>query len=237
MKKIKGITINELFDKIKVVPSIGSTNKDAPMIVGIFGQMHNGKTTFGSFLVDELNHLMRINNLLGGHQAFAKTAFAKQVKLSVSRKHRWHEEYIEEWKNNNDNVPGCTCNMRTILQREGQSAREIMPDVWIRHLVNQQSIVIDDGRYINEMQWVKKENGFNILIIRPGFDNAVEHPSESEVKRIIDVFKGQGSYKDVGFTTIIDNVVMNSGTLEQLQASAKSMSRAIMCHFENVGLI
>jgi hypothetical protein len=95
-------------------------------------------------------------------------------------------------------------------------------------------IIVDDGRYFNELDSIKQKGGFAILIYRPGSTNTEPHPSESEMGQMYACMSGD-KYTYVTECNIriglFNSLVVNSGNIGDLNITAKNVSVDIMCHF------
>lgn len=135
------------------------------MLIGFSGKAGAGKTTLAEFLIDEFH--------------FKKLSFAKAVKEHGIKYFGLTEEDIKK-------KPPVT---RQILQGIGNYIREEFDkDYWINSLEpnpvylldNGISVVIDDVRFKNEADYIKKMGGIMIRIERPGVKK-MNHPSETEL--------------------------------------------------------
>lgn len=183
------------------------------MIIGVFGQMNNGKSTFARMLKKHL--AARITNV------FNITGFASAVKESVCNKFLISLEIIETWKNKPENYPGWNYTMRDVLQLEGQQARDIYPNVWVDKIKYKTgNIIVDDGRYQNELEMIKEQKGFSVLIYRKDFINHSNHESESFIRKLVLQYTGlYGVYAPE--LSMIDKVIENNGSLEDLSVTAE----------------
>jgi hypothetical protein len=190
-------------------------------IIGVFGQLGNGK--------DEVaNHLVTIlNNFNIDQQKWRRLGFADAVKHVFMQSFNVTWEWIEEWKRKDEVPPGFDLNVRKGLQHIGDGFRKIQSDVWIRTaLRNGDYKIISDGRYINEAKMIKEQGGFNIVLWRPGYENNDPNPSESQIKPYIDYFAK--TYKEGPISDLpmidppfdglqyFDYFLINNGTLEDL---------------------
>jgi hypothetical protein len=206
--------------------------------IAIFGQKQMGKTDGGQYIVDFFN-----NN----GQKWKTLAFADAIKDSFCELFGVTREFIEIWKENPSTPPGWQMTVRKALQFIGDGFRGIKSDVWIAHTLNDvkkwdgNGVVIVDGRYINEFIACKKINSIVMLIYRPGFLNDIDHPSEKQVKPILDWFlkwdvpegwvsKDVKDYIDINSPSITDYVdlwIKNDGTKEQYQAKIEKYMRGV----------
>ncbi|SEA56823.1 hypothetical protein SAMN05660420_02496 [Desulfuromusa kysingii] len=87
--------------------------------------------------------------------------------------------------------PGQTAvTVRRILQWWGTEYRRAQdPDYWTKawaqklqeYDLTQTPIIVDDVRFVNELEMIKKQGGIFIKIERPGFDGANNHSSENSL--------------------------------------------------------
>jgi len=84
---------------------------------------------------------------------------------------------------------------RRFLQVVGTTAREIDPDVWIRHLHRRNwlvfalhdRIVVDDVRFLNEAAFLRSQNFVIVRVVGRGYRldaDAARHVSETEMDKI-----------------------------------------------------
>jgi hypothetical protein len=153
------------------------------MIIGIFGQKEMGKSTLAKLIQKRLNEQYK--------WAFLH-AFADPVKDQVCNLFGIPRDKIDLIKN--ETLPGCSTTIREMMQWIGQGARERMPGIWINKLVERirshhpRTIsIVQDGRYLDEAEAIKKLNGVNIIIWRPSKVNWEEHQSESQIRRVVQV--------------------------------------------------
>lgn len=200
------------------------------MKVGIFGQIGNGKSTFARMLLHRLNDSIRMNMAeLQLTHVFQLGAFAKAVKEAVAFKFDIPLSDVEKWKNDSQIYPGWNCTMREALQREGENARQIDPKVWIRKVMcNPYPMVIEDGRYENETHAIHESKGYNILIVRPGFDNGSTHPSEKYIGDLIKSIHNRDIHHSIRY---FNHLVMNEGDTDDLDNVAKVVSTDILTHY------
>jgi hypothetical protein len=111
---------------------------------------------------------------------------------------------------------------RYFLQGVGDKVRQIEPGIWLRlgleaaDAVPNKRAVIDDGRYINEIEAMKKHGGFLIRIKRPvsGLKGeAGKHPSEVQQLKVSD--------------NIFDAVIDNDGTLEGFKQKVIDIAKSL----------
>ena len=151
-------------------------------IIGIAGQLGNGKDVLGLHLKEELE---RRFGELWHHRAWAeglKNVFYDAFGVD--------KEFTEAWKRNPEIPPGFDMTVRGALQQIGDGFRQIKSDVWISWTLTRapNKTIITDCRYVNELQRIRQEGGINVLVIRPGHVNDIAHPSESHLRLIVDFF-------------------------------------------------
>ncbi|MFN2355786.1 MAG: hypothetical protein ABR512_14855 [Desulfopila sp.] len=120
------------------------------------------------------------------------------------------------------NRPGQTAvSVRRILQWWGtEYRRDQDPDYWTRawgrkieqldlaHL----HVLVDDVRFMNELQVIKEHGGLIVKIERPGFDGANNHASETS----LDAYRGW------------DSVLLNEGTLDEFEAKIEQFAAQLV---------
>lgn len=146
------------------------------MLVGIAGQIAAGKDELSNYLVAKLG--------LDWH----RVAFATGLKTVMADAFGVSLAFMEEWKRKDEIPTDYLMTVRESLQLIGEFFRKIKPTVWIDlALKGNSSKIISDVRYINEAKAIKKRGGINVLLYRPGFENNINHPSESQLKPYIDL--------------------------------------------------
>jgi hypothetical protein len=122
--------------------------------------------------------------------------------------------------------PGKTAvTVRRILQWWGTEYRRAQdPDYWtkawgrkveqldLEHL----HVLIDDVRFINELNVVKEHGGLIVKIERPGFDGANNHASETSLDDY----------------TEWDRVILNDGTLDAFKEKVEQLAGLLAEHVE-----
>jgi hypothetical protein len=142
------------------------------MIIGICGRMGSGKNAASEYLHQQYN--------------FQYLSFADSLKYAISNifgwdfellqgrtpeSRKWREE-VDIWWSNRLNIPNLT--PRWILQQWGTEVgrNSFHQDIWLasleRKLINlaNQNIVIDDCRFVNEIETIKNQGGIVICINR-----------------------------------------------------------------------
>ena len=149
-------------------------------VVGVAGQMQNGKDTIADYLAEKIN--------------WNREAFALNVKRVFMDTFNVDLDFIEEWKVNPEIPEGFDLPIRQGLQYIGDGFRKIQGNIWIdlafRKLTGPS--IISDVRYINEIRKVRTEGGLNVLVWRPGKENDDPNGSEAQLRPIIEWFKSIG---------------------------------------------
>ena len=196
------------------------------MIVGLHGLARSGKDTFGEYLITAFNHKQRY---------FEHMAFATQLKNMCKEHFDLSDDQLWERGKNIRETPdlrfpkghsGTSSNPsdywtpREIMQHFGSFYRRIRPDYWVYALDKEakkqryEDIIITDVRHINECDYVKKNGGVLIKIVRPVVHeiHGMDHESETALN----------DYND------FDIVINNDGTLDYLWRAAEETSDAII---------
>lgn len=118
--------------------------------------------------------------------------------------------------------PGLTAvTVRRILQWWGTEYRRAQdPDYWtkawgrmIERLdLDKTLVLVDDVRFMNELNVIRDHGGLIVKIERPGFDGANNHSSETSLD----------SYRDW------DGIIVNDGTLEQFCHKAEVLAGKLL---------
>lgn len=127
--------------------------------------------------------------------------------------------------------PGLTAvTVRRILQWWGTEYRRAQdPDYWTKAWArkisqydpNTTHILIDDVRFINELNSIKEQGGLIVKIERPGFNGANNHASETALD----------DYRDW------DAVIRNDGTLEQFYVKVNALADSLQAQRSHEGHI
>ena len=149
-------------------------------IICFCGQIAAGKDEAADQIADKLNH---------PYQIWCRAAFGNNVKKVYMDAFGVDREFVEKWKRKPDPPPGFDKNIRESLMFIGDGFRQMNPGVWIEWLFRDyptDNLVISDGRYHSECKEVSRRGGINVAVWRPGYENDIEHPSESQLKPEID---------------------------------------------------
>ena len=189
-------------------------------VIGVAGQLANGKDIFAEWIVETLNKK-------SGTDAWRRCAFADGLKRVLYESFNLDREFAEEWKRKPEPPDGFKMTIRQALQFIGDGFRQIKPSVWVDWTLNNcgEQAVISDVRYINELKAVRNHGGINIVVYRPGFENDIDHPSESQVWKIVDFYRNRvdegivtgmfmlGTENMPPGTELIDLFVRNNGSI------------------------
>jgi hypothetical protein len=192
------------------------------MNIAIAGQKQNGKDEAANAIVEEMG------------EGWKRIAFADQIKDTFCELYGVTREWIEEWKERKENPPNFNMTVRQALQLVGDDFRKIKDDVWIVKAFQNggnEGSVGSDSRYLNELKTVRELGGINILIYRPGFLNDIDHPSEKQLRPILDWFiehnipegKFQKS-KIFPLANLIDYFYINDGSLMEWISKMKKFA-------------
>jgi hypothetical protein len=102
---------------------------------------------------------------------------------------------------------------RLILQLLGtEGGRDLIhPNIWVNatlgNLGDTERVIITDVRFLNEVEGIKKRKGIVVRVVRPSKISTSTHPSETALN----------DYNDW------DYVIVNDGTLEDLEAKVITM--------------
>ena len=194
--------------------------------IGVFGQKRSGKDSLSDLFCSQFPDCDR-RNWADGLKECICTLFG------VTR------AFIEEWKENPEPPPGWLLPMRQVLQKFGDGMRQFKPGVWLDYSFRnpQPKMIFVDGRYINEMSKVKSvPQSVNVLLYRPGFLNDSDHPSEAQVRPIVQFLLECGAEGEVEpvlaelqgtaipeGTQYIDLFIRNDGTIEDLRGKLNNI--------------
>jgi hypothetical protein len=148
--------------------------------------------------------------LLYGSQDDKVTVFRVDTVRALTACDRW-PHFMAEHRDIQDGS-GCTAvTVRRILQWWGTEYRRAQdPDYWTKawgrkveqYDLSNVNILVDDVRFMNELEVIRAHGGLIVKIERPGFLGANNHASETSLD---------------GFTAW-DAVVVNDGTLAEFRA-------------------
>lgn len=170
-----------------------------PLLIGLHGLARTGKDTAASYLVTQF--------------ALYSYAFADPIKAAIFHLFNLTQEHIE---GNLKEVllPGIGKSPRQLMQLLGTEwgREQVHPELWLllaaQNIAYQQEVdqnhyngvVIRDVRFENEADWIRRQGGRVVHILRPNAQAVSAHSSESGI-------------------AIHDNdfVIHNEGTIEDFQ--------------------
>mgnify|MGYP002507813318 CR=1 FL=1 len=177
------------------------------MIIAITGLKRSGKNTLGSYIRDTYG--------------FQEYAFAKPIKEVTSLLFGWTQEYMEEHKEEIDEVWGVS--PRQVMQYFGtedfqynfpkafpEFEKRVGRTFWVKkfeQLLQQNgdtNFVITDFRFPHEQEILSKYNAVTIKVINPAIKATDLHESESYIQKMK-----------------CDYNIMNDGTKEDLYEKAR----------------
>lgn len=201
-------------------------------IIGMCGFIGCGKDTAADYLVN--------------FHEFRRDSFAATLKDAVAAVFGWDRELLEgrtkqarEWREQVDpwwaqRLDMPTLTPRWVLQWWGTEVcrKSFHDDIWIASLEHrlqstQDSIVISDCRFPNEIRAIKESGGQVIWVQRGSlpewYDLAVRANSNDQSAKAELVSKGIHASETAWVGTQFDQVVDNNGTIEQLYKQLSSI--------------
>lgn len=197
------------------------------MIIGICGLIGAGKDTAADYLVN-------------WHE-FKRDSFAATLKDAVASVFNWDRELLEgrtksarEWREQLDHwwadrlgIPNLT--PRWVLQYWGTDVfrEHFHQDIWIASLENklrktEDSIVISDCRFLNEVEAIRRAGGRVVRIVR-GPDPAWFELAKRTPELMSSVYPGVHASEYSWAPTEFDFVIENNGTIDELYAELKNL--------------
>lgn len=182
-------------------------------LIAISGKLGHGKDTFADIIIEELKKQ-------DFKRKVQKLAFANPIKEAVSNMFpqldtnvlygpsELRKTKIEGFINPET---GETLTVRNVLTQLGAFGRRYCPNIWIlstmataqKLISNGYIVIIVDGRFINEISYIKLYGGKVIRIVRPDITFTINDQSETDLD----------NYHD------FDKVIIND-TFENLHKSA-----------------
>ena len=175
------------------------------MIIGLVGKAGSGKSTVADILENAYN--------------FEHLAFADELKWNVMSDFEINEYSVYNTRGKEIIDPRYNLTPREILQKVGSFYREFQENFWVNKVHKKISsrptldFCISDVRYPNELEMIKKEDGYIIKIER---DDRVEitnsnHASEISLDNFLD----------------FDYVIQNNSTSRDLEQSVSIMLKIL----------
>jgi hypothetical protein len=185
-------------------------------VIGIGGQLENGKDVLADYLKQELTAIV--------NAPWERDAFAAEVKKVFENTFGVTREWIERWKRIDTPPPGFLKTVRQMLIDIGDGFRTFRADVWIAKALRRESqnVIISDARYLNEMGAIKSAGGVTVAVYRPDRDNNNPNASERQLREYIQKFIDADVRGPTG-DALVDLFVVNDGTVKDLFAFADSV--------------
>lgn len=179
------------------------------MIYGLCGYARSGKDTIADILTlrKGVTHYkgqeFREPNEKVFRRSFAD-ALKRELKMFLEKASEKKVDFSDE---------ETKIKFRPLLVAWGEARRALSEDCWIDEMFDTMNIrhdyVVTDVRYLNEAQVIKKTGGKIIYVRRPNC-NAANETEEKSIKEIIDA-------------GLIDSVLDNNGSIEDLEHKVKSL--------------
>lgn len=138
-------------------------------------------------------------------EPFAHTLKAMTATFLISLGYTAEQAYTMLTAAKDTKLPALGVDVRHVLRTLGTEwGRDcIHPEVWLRcwegRLNADRLTVVDDVRFLNEAEAVRRHGGIMVRVVRPGFDADAQHRSEGG----LDAYEG------------FDHVIYNDGSLEE----------------------
>ena len=162
-------------------------------VIGVAGQKQLGKDTIADTLAPLLRRQAWVHYQDSSERIDApwkRNSFAAPVKSMYCQYFGKNLAFIEEWKERKECPPGMKKSVREALTFIGEGFRNIQPDIWINMALNNPDAyyktIFSDARYLNEAARIKSQNGFIILVYRPGKINDDPNQSEAQVRPFLE---------------------------------------------------
>jgi hypothetical protein len=205
------------------------------MIIGICGFIGSGKDTIADYLVN--------------FHEFRRDSYAATLKDAVAAVFNWDRELLEgrtkqarEWREQVDpwwaerlGMPDLTPRLALQLWGTEVCRRAFHDDIWIASIENklrasQDSIVISDCRFPNEIASIKRAGGRVVWVRRgelPSWygvalaanNNPPQPNASSEILKGLGVHVSETAWVGTSFDAVIDN----NGTVEDLYQQIKNL--------------
>lgn len=205
------------------------------MLIGVVGFIGSGKGTVGDILEQK---------------GFIKDSFAKPLKDAVSCMFGWPRDLLEgdtevsrKWREEPDvywsEKFGRTFTPREALQLMGTEAgRDVFhKDLWVISLLNRakgKDVVVTDVRFKNEIDYIQKNDGFVVRVIRgpepEWYQTALEVNTldsklfnEKHYALQDEIHRSEWDWIGSKF----DYTILNSGTLQDLGIAVEGMLQSL----------
>ena len=172
-----------------------------PLIIGIAGKKHSGKDTFAKMVCWYLNYTHSVIHFADALKEECARMLHEDVKTIEANKEvfrpmlQWYgTEYRRKFKNT-----------------DNYWVARVAETVSKATLLGTYVVLIPDVRFLNEVEWLRKEGGILVHLNR-ATNSGDSHSSETT----LDGYQG------------FDYVIMNNGTLEDLEAKAKEFAERVV---------
>ena len=196
------------------------------MLIGILGRINSGKGTVADRLVE--------------HYGFRQDSFAATLKDATAVLFNWDRamlegntpesrlfrETVDEWWSEKLNIENFTPRLALQLIGTDVFRNNFHKDIWMLSVMarykGDENVVISDARFPNEVQAIREMGGRIIRVDRGIEPNWWKHAVESTNGSYGAEAIMRTTYKDIHesewawASTIPDEVLLNSGTLDQL---------------------
>ena len=158
--------------------------------------------------------------LVYGCQDDKVRVFYVNEQLALAHCPKW-SHFVSDHQDIQDRPGQTAVTVRRILQWWGTEYRRSQdPDYWTKawgHKVskldlNKTLVLVDDVRFMNELNVIREFGGLIVKIERPGFDGANNHSSETSLDE----------YRQW------DGIIVNDGTLDQFGQKVEALTREIL---------
>lgn len=158
--------------------------------------------------------------LVYGSQADKVQVFYVDQQQALAHCPKW-QHFIAEHRELQDRPGQTAVTVRRILQWWGTEYRrtqdaDYWTKAWSRKIgqfdLKKVHVLIDDVRFMNELNVIREHGGLIVKIERPGFDGANNHASETS----LDEYRGW------------DRIIVNDGTLAEFKQKVETLARSLM---------
>jgi hypothetical protein len=158
--------------------------------------------------------------LVYGNQADKVQVFYVDEQQALAHCPKW-THFIAEHREIQDHPGQTAVTVRRILQWWGTEYRraqdaDYWTKAWSRKIgqfdLKNVHVLIDDVRFMNELNVIREHGGLIVKIERPGFDGANNHASETS----LDEYHGW------------DRIIVNDGTLFEFKQKVETLARSLM---------
>jgi hypothetical protein len=158
--------------------------------------------------------------LVYGSQADKVQVFYVDEQQALAHCPKW-KHFISEHQEIQDQPGQTAVTVRRILQWWGTEYRraqdaDYWTKAWSRKIgqfdLKNVHVLIDDVRFMNELNVIREHGGLIVKIERPGFDGANNHASETS----LDEYHGW------------DRIIVNDGTLVEFKQKVETLARSLM---------